>query len=123
MAHQTVRTWDDDLVPSAAGRTDRPSPDCPVETALEAIAGRWTTLVLRDLMHGPQTYSALRAALPQISDKVLTERLTALRERGLVARSAQAGFPTRVTYELTEAGRRLRPLLVELYRTGERLRR
>ncbi|MEQ0563713.1 helix-turn-helix domain-containing protein [Amycolatopsis sp. NEAU-NG30] len=123
MAHQTVRTWDESLVPSAAGRTDRPSPDCPVETALAAIAGRWTTLVLRDLMAGPQSYSALRAALPQISDKVLTERLAVLRARGLVHRSAEPGFPTRVTYELTDAGRALRPLLVELYRTGERLRR
>ncbi|MFB9686321.1 winged helix-turn-helix transcriptional regulator [Amycolatopsis plumensis] len=123
MAHQTVRTWDADLVPSPAGRTDRPDPGCPVETALAAITGRWTTLVLRDLMHGPLTYSALRASLPQISDKVLTERLAVLRDRGLVRRDRRPGFPSQVTYALTDAGEQLRPLLIELYRTGERLLR
>lgn len=123
MAHQTVRNWDETFVPSAAGRTDRPTPDCPVEAALAAVAGRWTTLVLRELMHGPHSYSALRAALPRLSDKVLTERLADLRARGLVHRSARAGFPSRVTYDLTDAGRALRPLLVELYRTGEELLR
>ncbi|WP_439376857.1 winged helix-turn-helix transcriptional regulator [Amycolatopsis lexingtonensis] len=121
MAHQTVRNWDGELVPSAAGRTDRPSPACPVETALAAIAGRWTTLVLRDLMDGPLSYGELRAALPSISDKVLTERLAALCERGLVRRERRPAFPARVTYDLTDAGRLLRPLLIELYRTGERL--
>ncbi|MGI5126334.1 winged helix-turn-helix transcriptional regulator [Pseudonocardia sp. CA-107938] len=110
------------LVPTPAGATRRPEPDCPVEVALAAIAGRWTTLLLRDLMAGPLGYGELRRGLPELSDKVLVERLTALRERGLVARHERAGFPTRVVYELTDTGRALRPLLVELYRTGERLR-
>jgi DNA-binding HxlR family transcriptional regulator len=112
-----------DLVPTAAGATRRPEPDCPVEVALAAISGRWTTLVLRDLMAGPLAYGELRRGLPELSDKVLVERLTALRDRGLVARHEYTGFPTRVVYELTDAGRALRPLLVELYRTGERLQR
>jgi DNA-binding HxlR family transcriptional regulator len=112
-----------ELVPTAAGATARPEPECPVEVALAAISGRWTTLLLRDLMAGPLAYGELRRGLPELSDKVLVERLTALRGRGLVARHAHAGFPTRVVYELTDAGRALRPLLVEVYRTGERLQR
>jgi DNA-binding HxlR family transcriptional regulator len=120
--HRTVCA-DRVLVPTQAGATRHPEPDCPVEVALATISGRWTTLVLRDLMAGPLAYGQLRRGLPDLSDKVLVERLTALRDRGLVTRHQHTGFPTRVVYELTEAGRALRPLLVELYRTGERLQR
>lgn len=122
VAHQTVsRPWDGDLVPDDAGRTDRPDVECPVEVALGAIGGRWTTLVLRELMHGPLSFSNLGAALPQLSDKVLDERLRRLCSQGLVERRTATGFPSRVTYSLTRSGQQLRPLLIELYRTGLRL--
>ncbi|MCO1654183.1 winged helix-turn-helix transcriptional regulator [Pseudonocardia humida] len=78
--------------------------------------------MLRDLMHGPRSFGELRAGLPAISDKVLAERLAGLRARGLVERREQRGFPTRGSYRLTPEGASLRPLLVELYRAGERLR-
>jgi Predicted transcriptional regulators len=113
--------WDPELVPDEAGRTTRPEPTCPVEVALAAIAGRWTTLLLRDLMAGPRSYGQIRAALPTLSDKVLADRLRDLQERGLVERRVHPGFPTTTTYALTPAGRLLRPLLVELYRTGQAL--
>jgi DNA-binding HxlR family transcriptional regulator len=115
------RRWDDELVPDEAGRTDRPEADCPVEVALAAISGRWTTLVLRELMGGPLSFSDLGDALPQLSDKVLDERLRRLRGQGLIERRVTEGFPNRVTYTLTPSGVRLRPLLIELYRTGRRL--
>ncbi len=72
-------------------------------------------------MHGAQSYGQLSAALPTLSDKVLSERLAQLHERGLVERHRQVGFPSRTTYTLTDAGRHLRPLLVTLYETGQRL--
>ncbi|WFB11143.1 helix-turn-helix transcriptional regulator [Streptomyces sp. LX-29] len=122
MAHQTdTDAWDGDLVPSPRGRTARPEADCPVEIALAAVSGRWTTLVLRELMHAPQSFGTLRERLPEISPKVLSERLHTLRERGLVAQERLPGFPVRTRYTLTTAGLALRPLLIELYRTGERL--
>ncbi|MFJ6381669.1 winged helix-turn-helix transcriptional regulator [Kitasatospora sp. NPDC092039] len=112
------RLWDEELVPDGRGRTVRPEAHCPVEVALAAVAGRWTTLVLRELMHGPASYGELRARLPEISSKVLAERLQALGERELVVREWLRGFPVRTSYRLTPAGEALRPLLVELYRTG-----
>lgn len=120
MANQAVSTrWDDELVPTASGRTLAPSMDCPVEVALTAISGRWTTLVLRNLMSGDAySYTELAGSLPRLSDKVLTERLQELVSAGLVARTTTAGFPQRTNYRVTERGRELRPLLVELYRTG-----
>lgn len=100
---------------------DRPTADCPVEVALAAISGRWATLVLRDLLAGPRSFSQLRAGLPTLSAKVLTERLDSLVAQGLVSCSRSPGFPVRTSYALTQAGLLLRPLLAELYRTGEAL--
>lgn len=117
----SAETWDHDLVPDQAGRTVKPDPTCPVEVALAAIAGRWTTLLLRDLMAGPRSFGEIRAALPTLSDKVLVDRLRDLRSRGLVDRRVHTGFPTRTTYALTPAGVQLRPLLVQLYETGRSL--
>lgn len=108
-------------MPDGRGRTGTPETDCPVEVALAAIAGRWTTLVLRELMHGRASYGELRARLPGISPKVLAERLRALEERELAVRERVRGFPVRTSYGLTPRGEALRPLLVELYRTGSAL--
>lgn len=113
--------FDTDLVPDARGRTREPEPACPVEVALAAIDGRWTTLVLRELLAGPLSFGDLRAALPRLSPKVLTERLRALEARRLVVREEIAGFPVRTKYRLTSAGHLLRPLLIELYATGSAL--
>ncbi|MBB5905989.1 winged helix-turn-helix transcriptional regulator [Actinoalloteichus hymeniacidonis] len=98
-----------------------PVDDCPVEIALAAISGRWTTLVLRELLHGERSFGELRAALPRLGAKVLTERLTEAVRRDLVEREVHRAFPVRVTYRLTPAGRALRPLLISLYRTGTEL--
>lgn len=92
-----------------------------MEVALSAISGRWATLVLRDLLHGPRSFSALRAGLPSLSAKVLTERLDSLVAQGLVRRDRSPGFPVRTSYSLTPKGLLLQPLLVELYRTGAAL--
>lgn len=120
MAHQAVSMrWDEELVPTLGGRTLAPSPGCPVEVSLAAIAGRWTTLVLRDLMPGDaRSYTELAESLPQLSDKVLSDRLSGLVSAGLVERTVTSGFPRRTDYRITDRGRELRPLLIELYRTG-----
>lgn len=111
--------WDEELVPTPHGRTQTPSPGCPVEVALAAISGRWTTLVLRNLMSGDTySYTQLAESLPGLSDKVLTDRLRELVAAGFAMRAVTDDFPKRTYYRITERGRQLRPLLIELYRTG-----
>jgi len=86
---------------------------------LAAISGRWTTLVLRNLMSGDSySFTEFAGSLPQLSDKVLTERLNELVAGGFVEKTMANGLPRRTEYRVTAHGRKLRPLLIELYRTG-----
>lgn len=64
------------------------------------------------------TFTELASSFPQLSDKVLAERLRHLVDGGFVSRETANGFPTRSVYRITERGEALRPLLIELYRTG-----
>jgi DNA-binding HxlR family transcriptional regulator len=118
---ETFRRWDAELVPDERGRTPGPDPRCPVEVALGAVSGRWTTLVLRELMGGPLGFTELRERLPALSAKVLTDRLRELQGRGLLTVRRDRGFPVRTRYALTNAGHAVRPLLVALYATGDAL--
>ncbi|WP_199493198.1 winged helix-turn-helix transcriptional regulator [Marinitenerispora sediminis] len=121
MAHQTVGHLPrpglpDDPLTSAA----RPDPRCPVEVALAALRGRWTTLVLRELLRGRESFSDLAAALPDLSAKVLADRLAQLTAAGVLERHREPGWPPRVRYRLTERGRELGPVLQALWDWGER---
>src|SRR5258705_7116734 len=87
---------------------------CPVARAMEVLDGKWTVLVIRELLAGVRRFSALRASLPGISPKTLTDRLRMLEQHGLVRRSIFAEVPPRVEYELTVRGQALEPVLVAL---------
>jgi DNA-binding HxlR family transcriptional regulator len=89
-----------------------------VEITLAALHGRWTTLVVRELLRGDRSYSDLRAALPMLSDKVLSDRLAQLAEAGVIHRDRRPGWPPRVHYTLTPKGHRLGPVLQALWDWG-----
>jgi DNA-binding HxlR family transcriptional regulator len=93
---------------------------CPVARAVELVGERWTLLIGRELLIGPQRFSDLLRRLPGISSSVLTDRLASLEERGLVARRELPPPTPALVYELTESGLALRPLLFELARFGLR---
>lgn len=93
---------------------------CPVARAVELVGERWTLLIGRELLIGPQRFSDLLRRLPGLSSSVLAERLESLEERGLVARRELPPPTPAVLYELTESGRGLKPLLYELARFGLR---
>lgn len=91
---------------------------CPVSRALVALDGKWTILVVRDLLGGTKRFGELRSSLVGISPKTLTDRLRGLEAHGLVERQIFAEVPPRVEYSLTSAGRTLEPVLVALSRWG-----
>ncbi|MFJ9946401.1 winged helix-turn-helix transcriptional regulator [Kitasatospora sp. NPDC091207] len=79
------------------------------------LGKRWTGLIVAVLTNnGPGYFSELRRAVPGISERMLSDRLTELADAGLVLRQVDEGPPLRVSYRLTEAGAALRPALTEL---------
>jgi DNA-binding HxlR family transcriptional regulator len=79
--------------------------------AIELIGGRWAGAILRELLNGPSRFAELRAAIPDINDRMLSERLKELEREGLVERRVLPAAPVRVEYELTEKGRALEKTL------------
>jgi DNA-binding HxlR family transcriptional regulator len=88
--------------------------------AVELIGGRWTGAVIQLLLNGRLRFAELRAAVPEISDRMLSERLRALESEGIVARRVVPETPVRVEYELTEKGRALEQALAAVGRWAER---
>ena len=79
--------------------------------AVELIGARWTGAILQVLMRGRTRYADLRTAVPDISDRMLSERLRELEHAEIVVRHVSAEPPVRVDYELTKKGRALEPAL------------
>ena len=81
---------------------------CPrFHVAVELVGGRWTGAIISCLLGGRARYNALRAAIPEISDRMLSERLRVLETEGVVTRTVVPESPVRVEYELTAKGRAL----------------
>ena len=80
-------------------------------TAIELIGARWAGAVLRALFTGSHRFADIKAAIPNVSDTMLTQRLRDLERAGLVERVVVPSSPVRVEYELTQAGRELEPVL------------
>lgn len=75
--------------------------------AVELIGGRWTGAVIQVLLRGPTRYATIRSAIPDISDRMLSDRLRILEAEGLVERTVVPETPVRVEYQLTQKGRSL----------------
>jgi DNA-binding HxlR family transcriptional regulator len=101
---------------SAKHAGERPPACCPFyHEAVELIGRRWTGAIVAVLLdHGPLRFSEIAQAVPELSDRLLSERMKELEARGLVARNVEPGPPVRVTYELTAMGHELQPALDEL---------
>ena len=89
---------------------------CPYyHEAVELIGRRWTGAIVAVLMDGgSMRFSEISHAVPELSDRLLSERMKELEARGVVSRHVDPGPPVKVVYELTDMGRSLEPALQEL---------
>ena len=94
---------------------------CGVELSLAIIGGKWKPVILAHLKQGALRYGELRARIPALSDKMLTQRLAELEQSGLVRRRKSGGRGARSSYELTTRAYSLRPALQALNDWGERV--
>jgi DNA-binding HxlR family transcriptional regulator len=104
-----------------ASREGRSLGCCPLyHEAVELVGRRWTGAILRVLMDGPLRFSEVAQAVPELSDRLLSERMKELEARGIVERTVLPGPPVRVEYSLSQMGRELEPALSELQRWAKR---
>jgi DNA-binding HxlR family transcriptional regulator len=82
--------------------------------AVELIGKRWTGAILFVLMDGPLRFSEVKALVPDLSDRLLSERLKELEAVGIVERRTSADTPVRVDYALTDMGADLEPVVRSL---------
>lgn len=81
------------------------------EDVFRLLGKRWTGLLVDLLLQRPARFNELATALPQLSKRVLSERLAELQDAGLVHREVDNGRPVSVTYRLTDRGQRLGPAM------------
>jgi DNA-binding HxlR family transcriptional regulator len=94
---------------------------CGTARALDVVGERWALLVVRELLLGPKRFSDLARSLPGTSQNVLSQRLRELVDAQVVTRRRLGPPVSAQVYELTERGRALRPVVVELGRWGSRI--
>jgi DNA-binding HxlR family transcriptional regulator len=93
---------------------------CPrYHYAVELVGKKWNGAILRALLQGVTRFSDLRAVIPHLSDRMLSERLKELEAAGLVERTVLPETPVRVEYHLTERGRALEQVVAALQRWAD----
>jgi DNA-binding HxlR family transcriptional regulator len=82
--------------------------------AIELIGKRWTGAILFVLMDGPLRFSEVKVLVPDLSDRLLSERMKELEAEGIVVRTVMDDTPVRVEYQLTHKGKALEPAVRSL---------
>ncbi|MGI6590897.1 MAG: winged helix-turn-helix transcriptional regulator [Eggerthellaceae bacterium] len=101
-------------VPTIAG------PGCALRKVLDVVGGKWKILILCAINEsGTVRYGQLRRMIYGITNTMLANSLRELGESGLVLRRQYNEMPVRVEYELTEKGKTLIPILMELKEWGD----
>jgi DNA-binding HxlR family transcriptional regulator len=77
--------------------------------AVELVGKRWTGAILFVLMDGPARFSEVKQLVPDLSDRLLSERMKELEAEGIVSRRVMDETPVRVEYALTVKGQALEP--------------
>ncbi|KIL36169.1 HxlR family transcriptional regulator [Cohnella kolymensis] len=94
---------------------------CPkYESAAELLGKKWTGLIIRVLMGGPKRFKEIKEQIPEMSDKMLTDRMKELEACDIVKRTVYPEMPVRIEYELTEKGHNLEDVIQSIQSWGEK---
>ncbi|OPA75549.1 transcriptional regulator [Paenibacillus selenitireducens] len=94
---------------------------CPkYEHASELLGKRWTGLIIRVLLGGPRRFKEIKEQIPEMSDKMLTDRIKELESCGILIRNVYPETPVRIEYDLTDKGRDLEPVIEQIQSWGEK---
>jgi len=88
---------------------------CPsYQHAVEILGKRWTGLILKVLLAGPQRFNEIAEQIEGVSDRMLSERLKELEAEDIIERRVYPETPVRIEYRLTEKGQALEPVLAAI---------
>lgn len=92
--------------------------NCPVTATLLLIGGKWKPIIMYCLRSGTRRFGEIGARIPIISRKVLTEQLKELEQDNLITRKHFKEIPPRVEYSLTDLGKSMAPVFLEIEKWG-----
>jgi DNA-binding HxlR family transcriptional regulator len=93
---------------------------CPkYEAAADVLGKKWTGRIIRVLLGGPKRFKEIKEQIPEMSDKMLTDRMKELETIAIVERKVYPEMPVRIEYVLTEKGRELEPVIESIQKWGE----
>jgi DNA-binding HxlR family transcriptional regulator len=92
--------------------------NCPVRRSLAVIGGKWPLLIVFQISDRTLRFAELRRCIPGISEKMLSNQLQFLAEKGIVDRKSYDVVPPKVEYTLTKTGKDLLPILDQIANFG-----
>lgn len=89
--------------------------NCPISNVLDHVGDKWSLLILRDLIFfNKNSYSDLKNSDENMATNILSSRLERMEENGLISKQADANDKRKKVYTLTQAGRDMLPILLEM---------
>ena len=87
---------------------------CPVSTALNYVGKKWNIEIVKDIFFGAKSFSEFLRVHPELSAKVLSQKLRELEKNGIVTKDIVSKSPVKIEYNLTEKGKKLNKIIYEL---------
>ena len=93
--------------------------NCPIREVLDILGGKWAFPIVYSLLDGKKRFKELERSIEGINTRMLVKELKCMEENKILIREAFATIPPTVEYTLTEKGKKLEPILAELYKWGK----
>ncbi len=94
---------------------------CSLHLTMDLIGSKWKPLLLFHLIDGPLRSGVLQKTIPEISNKMFTQTVRELERDNLISRKVYPVVPPKVEYELTETGKSLKSILIDLDNWGKKI--
>ncbi len=95
-------------------KDDKKEYKCSIEPALDVIGGKWKGIIIFHLLDGTKRFNEFRRLFPEVTQRMLTLHLRELERDGIITRKVYAEVPPKVEYNLTEFGKTLEPILLQM---------
>ena len=92
---------------------------CTLGDILSILGGKWVIPIVYTLFSGTKRFSELERSIPNINTRMLVKELKNLEKHGILIREVFATVPPTVEYTLTDRGKKLKPIITEIYKWGQ----